>query len=116
MVVVDIAQKEQLETLFGASSVVLNCTGPFRFLGDGVVLACIAAGAHYLDICGEPQFMESSFLNYHEAAKSKGVLILHACAFDSVPADLGAVFVSRQVRPPRYMRSYSLRVFASHLL
>jgi short subunit dehydrogenase-like uncharacterized protein len=56
---------------------VLNCSGPYRFLGEGVVEACIAAGAHYLDISGEPQFMERMFLQYHEAAKAARVLVIH---------------------------------------
>jgi len=42
-----------------------------------------------MDICGEPQFIEEIFLCYHQEAVNKGVLILHSCAFDSVPADLG---------------------------
>jgi short subunit dehydrogenase-like uncharacterized protein len=89
-------------------------SGPYRFLGEPVVAACISAGSHYMDITGEPQFMEDMFLKYvtrsyisnnlcdlcaavqcgryHEAATEANVLVLHACAFDSVPADLGVVF------------------------
>jgi short subunit dehydrogenase-like uncharacterized protein len=36
--------------------------GPYRFLGEAVVRACLAAGSHYMDISGEPQFMEDMFL------------------------------------------------------
>jgi short subunit dehydrogenase-like uncharacterized protein len=30
-------------------------------------------------------------LNYHRAAEEKGVFIISACGFDSVPVDLGVV-------------------------
>jgi short subunit dehydrogenase-like uncharacterized protein len=36
--------------------------GPYRFLGEAVVRAALAAGSHYMDISGEPQFMENMFL------------------------------------------------------
>jgi short subunit dehydrogenase-like uncharacterized protein len=42
--------------------------------------------------------MESMFVKYHREAESKGVLVLNACAFDSVPADLGALFTARQFK------------------
>jgi len=68
---------------------VLNATGPYRFFGEPVVKACIESGADYIDLCGEPEFMERMLLEHHEAAAQAGVVVCHACAFDSVPADMG---------------------------
>jgi short subunit dehydrogenase-like uncharacterized protein len=36
--------------------------------------------------------MERMQLEYHKAAEAKGVYIVSACGFDSIPADLGTVF------------------------
>eukprot|EP00607_Mallomonas_marina_P007740 CAMPEP_0182416502 /NCGR_PEP_ID=MMETSP1167-20130531/809_1 /TAXON_ID=2988 /ORGANISM="Mallomonas Sp, Strain CCMP3275" /LENGTH=458 /DNA_ID=CAMNT_0024589319 /DNA_START=53 /DNA_END=1426 /DNA_ORIENTATION=- len=94
--VADATKLTDLQEIFSKTKLVLNCTGPYRFLGSSIVEACITSGADYMDISGEPQFMESSFLNFHDVAKAKNVLILHACAFDSVPADMGCLFVMRQ--------------------
>ena len=85
-----------LKSLFSQAKLILNCTGPYRFLGETVVRTCIEVGSDYMDITGEPKFMEEMFLKYHDLAKNKGVLILHACAFDSVPADLGCLFAMSQ--------------------
>ena len=74
----------------------LNCTGPYRFLGEPVVAACIATGTDYLDLCGEPEFMDRIFLKYHAAAEAASVFVVHACAFDSVPADLGVLFTATE--------------------
>lgn len=37
--------------------------------------------------------MEKIQLEYHKAAEEKGVYIVSACGFDSIPADLGTVFL-----------------------
>lgn len=71
--------------------VVLNCVGPYRFSGRQVVDACIEAGTNCVDVSGEPEFLESVQLNCNEQAEKKGVYIVGACGFDSIPADLGVV-------------------------
>lgn len=35
----------------------------------------------YIDLCGEPEFMQRMILKFHQKAAEKGVLIMHACAF-----------------------------------
>lgn len=44
-----------------------------------------------MDIAGEPFFLESMQVKYHEKAAEAGVLIVGACGFDSIPADLGII-------------------------
>ena len=99
ILIADATDSKSLADICGEARIVLNCTGPFRFLGKEVVEACLKAQCTYMDICGEPQFMEQCFLDYHDKAIENNVLILHACAFDSVPADLGALFTMRQFDP-----------------
>lgn len=99
ILIADISDPTSLYDICGETKLVLNCTGPFRFLGKEVVEACLKAKCTYMDICGEPQFMEKSFLDYHDEAIKNNVLILHACAFDSVPADLGCLYTMRQYKP-----------------
>lgn len=66
----------------------------FKF-GYMVVYRC-----DYLDISGEPEFMERMEANYHEKAEETGSLIVSACGFDSMPAELGLLFNSKQWVPP----------------
>lgn len=58
--------------------------------------ACVETGCDYLDICGEPEFMERMEANYDEKAAEKGSLVVSACGFDSIPAEIGVIFNSRQ--------------------
>uniref|UniRef100_T1GDL3 Saccharopine dehydrogenase NADP binding domain-containing protein n=1 Tax=Megaselia scalaris TaxID=36166 RepID=T1GDL3_MEGSC len=75
--------------------VVVNTCGPYRFYGEQVVEACIKAGTHHVDVSGEPQYMETMQLKYNEEAAKKNVYIISACGFDSIPNDLGTVFVEK---------------------
>ncbi|XP_065855988.1 probable mitochondrial saccharopine dehydrogenase-like oxidoreductase At5g39410 [Euphorbia lathyris] len=82
------------------TKLILSCVGPFRRLGEPVVAACVETGCDYLDICGEPEFMERMEANYHEKAMETGSLVISACGFDSVPAEMGWLFNSRQWMSP----------------
>jgi short subunit dehydrogenase-like uncharacterized protein len=53
------------------------------------------ASCDYLDICGEPEFMERMEVKYHKKAMETGSLVVSACGFDSVPAELGWMFNSK---------------------
>uniref|UniRef100_T1GBJ1 Saccharopine dehydrogenase NADP binding domain-containing protein n=1 Tax=Megaselia scalaris TaxID=36166 RepID=T1GBJ1_MEGSC len=75
--------------------VVANTCGPYRFFGEQVVQACIKSGAHYVDISGEPKFIETMQFKYNKEAEEKGVYIISACGLDSIPSDMGTVFVEK---------------------
>ncbi|CAH1437599.1 unnamed protein product [Lactuca virosa] len=96
LLVADTSDTSSLRRMASQAKLVLNCVGPFRLHGDPVVDACVEAGCDYLDICGEPEFMERIEAVYHEKAVETGSLVISACAFDSIPAEFGFMFNSRQ--------------------
>ena len=74
-----------------------------------VVLACLAGGAHHIDISGEPQFLEKIQLKYHKEAEAKGVYVIGACGFDSIPSDMGRALVHKEVRTyAKFLLQYNL--------
>ncbi|XP_021721371.1 probable mitochondrial saccharopine dehydrogenase-like oxidoreductase At5g39410 [Chenopodium quinoa] len=78
------------------TKLILNCVGPFRLHGDLVVRACLETRTDYLEICGELEFMKKMEVQYHDQAFDKGCLVVSAYGFDSVLAELGLLFNSRQ--------------------
>ncbi|KDP27197.1 hypothetical protein JCGZ_19896 [Jatropha curcas] len=92
----DTTNPASIRHLCTQTKLILNCVGPFRLYGDPVVAACAETGCDYLDICGEPEFMERMEVKYHEKAMETGSLVVSACGYDSVPAELGWIFNSRQ--------------------
>jgi short subunit dehydrogenase-like uncharacterized protein len=57
-----------------------------------VVAACAAAGTDYVDLTGEPEFVDRMWLAYHDQAVRSGARLVHSCGFDSIPHDLGVLF------------------------
>lgn len=96
LIVADTSDPLSIRRMASQAKLVLNCVGPFRFHGESVVAACVEAGCDYLDICGEPEFMERMEAFYHEKAVEMGSLVVSGCAFVSVPAELGLMFNLKQ--------------------
>ncbi|EDQ91000.1 uncharacterized protein MONBRDRAFT_18216 [Monosiga brevicollis MX1] len=92
----DVNDAASLEAISSQATILLNCVGPYRFFGEQVVKACVNTGTNYLDISGEPEFIERIEVEYNEQAKAKGITIISACGFDSIPADLGTLFTVSQ--------------------
>ncbi|KAG5624198.1 hypothetical protein H5410_009416 [Solanum commersonii] len=65
-----------------------------------ILNSCADSGCDYLDISGEPEFMERIDMKYHDKAVENGSLVVSACGFDSIPAELGLMFNSIQWLPP----------------
>jgi hypothetical protein len=71
--------------------------GPYINCGEPVVAACASAGADYVDITGEPEFVDLMWLRYGREAEATGARLVHSCGFDSIPFDLGAPWTVNQL-------------------
>jgi short subunit dehydrogenase-like uncharacterized protein len=81
-----------LEAMAASTQVVITTVGPYLNYGEPVVAACAAAGTDYVDLTGEPEFVDRMWLGYHAEAQRTGARLVHSCGFDSIPHDLGALF------------------------
>src|SRR4051812_958048 len=81
-----------LRELAAATRVAISTVGPYITYGEPLVAACAEAGTDYLDLTGEPAFVDLMYVKHHEQAVRTGARIVHACGFDSIPHDLGAYF------------------------
>ena len=93
----DVDDPASLQAMASRARVVLTTVGPYTQLGEPVVAACVAAGADYLDLTGEPGFVDRVRARYHEVVVVSGSLVVHCCGFDSIPADLGVLFTLQQL-------------------
>jgi short subunit dehydrogenase-like uncharacterized protein len=66
--------------------VLLNCAGPFSATAAPMIDACIAAGAHYLDITGEIAVFEHAATR-DATARERRVVLCPGVGFDVVPTD-----------------------------
>ncbi|XP_073387290.1 probable mitochondrial saccharopine dehydrogenase-like oxidoreductase At5g39410 [Physcomitrium patens] len=96
----DVNNVQSLITLCKKTKVLVSCVGPYRKYGRPVVEACVEAGVDYLDITGEPEFMEQMEHLYHEKASQTGSLVVSACGYDSIPAEFGVIHNTQQWESP----------------
>lgn len=81
-----------LRELAASTRVLATTVGPYVWYGAELVAACAAAGTDYADLTGEPEFVDRMYVEHDARARETGARIVHACGFDSIPADLGAYF------------------------
>ena len=93
----DATDAAALADVAGRASVVISTVGPYLEHGEPLVAACAEAGTDYVDLTGEPEFVDRMWLAHHETAVRTGARLVHACGFDSIPHDLGALFTVRQL-------------------
>ena len=95
-ILADVDDHDSLRQMAAQASVIVNCVGPYEFYGEVVIRACLAQGTSHVDMSGEVQFLERVQILYHKAAKDRGVYIVGACGFDSLPADCGVVYLQQK--------------------
>jgi short subunit dehydrogenase-like uncharacterized protein len=97
LVEADAADAAALAKVAESARVVITTVGPYALYGAPLVAACAAAGTDYVDLTGEPEFVDRMWLENHAAAQRSGARLVHCCGFDSIPHDLGAYFTVQQL-------------------
>jgi short subunit dehydrogenase-like uncharacterized protein len=92
LLVADAADPVALAKVAESTRVVITTVGPYALYGGPLVAACATAGTDYVDLTGEPEFVDRMWLEHHATAERTGARIVHCCGFDSIPHDLGAYF------------------------
>ena len=93
----DSGDRASLDALARRTKVVISTVGPYIQYGEPLVAACAEAGTDYVDLTGEPEFVDRMYVAYHAVAEKSGARIVHSCGFDSVPHDLGALYTVKEL-------------------
>ncbi len=89
----DASDGAALKKLVQQAEVVISTIGPYQQHGGPLVRACAEAGIDYVDLCGEPGWMAQMIPQLEPVAQQSGARIVFSCGFDSVPFDLGVVYL-----------------------
>ncbi|MFJ2901066.1 MULTISPECIES: saccharopine dehydrogenase family protein [unclassified Streptomyces] len=93
----DASDAASMRELAGHARVVATTVGPYVSHGEHLVAACADRGTDYLDLCGEPEFVDLTYVRHDARARESGARLVHAVGFDSVPHDLGVYFTVREL-------------------
>jgi short subunit dehydrogenase-like uncharacterized protein len=100
-IIAELGDPASLAAMAARSRVVVNLVGPYAQRGRPVVEACVAGGAHYVDLSGEMPFVRRTIDAFNEAAFSAGVKVVQPCGFEALPPDL-AVLLAAETAAERY--------------
>lgn len=95
----DVGDAASIKAVAESAAVVITTVGPYLTYGEPLVAACAIAGTDYVDLTGEPEFVDQMWLKYNDMAVASGARIVNCCGFDSIPHDMGAWFTVRQLPP-----------------
>jgi short subunit dehydrogenase-like uncharacterized protein len=88
----DIGDPDAMRRVAECAKVVITTVGPYIRYGEPLVAACAEAGTDYVDLTGEPEFVDRMWLRHHARATETGARLIHSCGFDSIPHDLGVQY------------------------
>src|SRR4051794_834043 len=100
----DVTDAGSLRRVAERARVVATTVGPYLEYGQPLVAACAEAGTDYVDLTGEPEFVDRMYLQHGKQAEASGARLVHACGFDSIPHDLGALFTVGQLPDDQPLR------------
>src|SRR5579884_3369286 len=78
----NIGDAESIRRLAESTRVVITTVGPYINYGEPLLAACAAAGTDYVDLTGEPEFVDLMWLRYNAEAARTGARLVHSCGFD----------------------------------
>ncbi|GGU27983.1 saccharopine dehydrogenase family protein [Streptomyces coeruleorubidus] len=93
----DVSDPASVRALTEHARVVATTVGPYITYGEELVAACADTGTDYLDLCGEPEFVDLMYVRHDARARETGARLVHAAGFDSIPHDLGVYFTVGQL-------------------
>ncbi|HSR93592.1 MAG TPA: saccharopine dehydrogenase NADP-binding domain-containing protein [Solirubrobacterales bacterium] len=94
----DVGDPASLAAMASRTRVVLDLVGPYTLYGEPVIEACVAGGAHYVDLTGEIPFVRRTIDAFHERAAAAGVKVVQVCGFEALPPDLAVLLAAETAR------------------
>lgn len=96
-IVADVSDRESLDAMVAQTRVLITTVGPYIHFGEPLVRACAEQGTDYVDLTGEPEFVDQMIGRYDGLARQNKARIVNSCGFDSIPHDLGVWFTVRRL-------------------
>lgn len=94
--VADADQPSSVRRLLEPGDALISTVGPYLRYGAAALEAAVDAGAHYLDLAGEPAFVRRVFDEFGPRAEQSGITLLPSFGHDWVHGNLAAAIALRE--------------------
>ena len=92
----DASNSQSMRAIAEQTEVICTTVGPYQKYGSELVAVAVEAGIGYVDLSGEPAWMRQMIDLHGQRAKQTGARIVHSCGFDSIPFDLGVLYLQNE--------------------
>ncbi|MBS1118862.1 MAG: Saccharopine dehydrogenase [Deltaproteobacteria bacterium] len=92
--VAEIRDAAALASAFAGARVVINAAGPLRETAAPVLVGALTAGAHYVDVGGEQEVLQSLYERHESTARRAGLVALPGAGLDCMIGDLAAAWAT----------------------
>jgi short subunit dehydrogenase-like uncharacterized protein len=86
-----------LARAFANAKVVLGCAGPAGVTNERLLVAALAAGAHYVDLGGEQAFLHATYERHESTARRAERVAISGAGVDCVLGDWAAAWAAAHV-------------------
>jgi short subunit dehydrogenase-like uncharacterized protein len=90
-------ENKALVAAFAGAKVVVNCAAPLVEVGVPVLVAALAAGAHYVDLGGDQVFLHDFFEHFDSTARRANRAVVPACALNCAIGDWASAWAAMHV-------------------
>lgn len=98
IVLADVEDSASLRALAASTRAVITTVGPYALYGEPLLRACAEAGTHYVDLTGEPHFVQTMRRKYDAVARASGARIVNSAGFESIPPDITVLQAVRELQ------------------
>ena len=98
VIVADTGDAASLKSLVSQTKVVLTTVGPYAKFGSELLAVCARNGTDYCDLAGETPWLARMIEAHQAEAEESGARIVPCCGFNSIPSDLGVLFLNNEVK------------------
>ena len=99
----DLADPAKVAANLEGVAAVLHCAGPFSATSRPMLVGCLRAGTHYLDITGEIAVFEDIHSRNQEI-RGAGIVAIPGVGFDVVPTDCLAAMLKRELPSATHLK------------
>ena len=90
--------KSSLDMITEKAKLIISVVGPYSIYGKELIESCVNNSCHYLDLTGEPDFVDFVERNFSEKAEKNNVILMNCCGFESIPPDIGTYYTIKKLK------------------
>ena len=98
-----------IDQMCKSSKLIISTVGPYSEYGEYLIESCIKNSSHYIDLTGEPDFVNKIKLKYSNRAVESNTIIINCCGLESIIPDIGVYQTVRKMKSVKKNVTYYLK-------